>query len=185
MKYAFDLIKSDRKSISLEIRPDGKLTVHAPKNMTFTEINRFVEKKQDWIEATLKKYSIGSGEGDIQPFTEDELKELTAKAKEYIPDRVKFFADKMGITYGKITIRQQKTRWGSCTSDGNLSFNCLLMLMPQGPRDSVIVHELCHRRVMNHSKAFYDEILKVMPDYYENDKWIKKHGCKLMRRLYR
>ncbi|MDY3888895.1 MAG: M48 family metallopeptidase, partial [Agathobacter sp.] len=84
---------------------------------------------------------------------------------EYIPKRVAYFADIMGVDYGRITIRMQKTRWGSCSSKGNLNFNCLLMLAPPEVIDYVVVHELCHRKEMNHSKAFWREVERVLPDY--------------------
>ena len=94
-------------------------------------------------------------------------KKLASKALDYIPGRVKYYADIIGVTYGKITIRNQKTRWGSCSSKGNLNFNCLLMLMPPEVIDYVVVHELCHRKQMNHSKAFwrkYFQTIKIQLD---------------------
>jgi len=94
--------------------------------------------------------------------------------------RVEYFANIMGVTYGNITIRNQKTRWGSCSSKGNLNFNCLLMLAPSEILDYVVVHELCHRKQMNHSKAFWLEVEKVLPDYKESIEWLKEEGCQLM-----
>ena len=84
------------------------------------------------------------------------------------------------MTYGRVSVRCQKTRWGSCSSKGNLNFNCLLMLTPDGVIDSIVVHELCHRKVMNHSGRFYAEVLKVMPDYAEHHGWLKEHGEMLL-----
>ena len=105
---------------------------------------------------------------------------LADKALEVIPTRVEYFANIMGVTYGNITIRNQKTRWGSCSSKGNLNFNCLLMLAPSEILDYVVVHELCHRKQMNHSKAFWLEVEKVLPDYKESIEWLKEEGCQLM-----
>lgn len=182
MKYHFDLIKSNRKSISLEIRPDGKLTVRVPSRMSIREINKYVEEKSEWIEKALEKYRLPDEEKE-NVLTETELRTLAEKARETIPPKVKKYADLMNVTYGNITIRSQHTRWGSCTSKGNLNFNCLLMMTPEKVIDSVIVHELCHRKEMNHSNRFYDEIYKVFPDYDECDKWLKSNGYKLMRQL--
>ena len=182
MKYSFDLIKSNRKSVSIEVRPDGKVTVHAPSSMSYKEICAIVEKREEWIERTLKKRR--NTDFTAEPLTGEEIEELCLRLKEIIPEKAEYYAKKIGVTYGKITIRKQKTRWGSCSSKGNLSFNCLLLLAPERVMDSVIVHELCHLKEMNHSKRFYDEILKVMPDYYEQDLWLKKNGMALMQRLY-
>ena len=108
---------------------------------------------------------------------------LTDKALDIIPRRVEYFAKRIGVTYGRITIRNQKTRWGSCSSKGNLNFNCLLMLAPSEVLDYVVVHELCHRKEMNHSKAFWIEVEKVFPDYRDMVKWLKEEGSQIMQRL--
>lgn len=182
MKYSFDLTKSDRKTISIEVRPDGKVTVRAPFKMPYAEIVKFVESREGWIEKTLEKCR-GKGNEEIVPFTEEELKELADKALKIIPPKVKYYAEKMGVTYGKITIRKQKTRWGSCSSQGNLNFNCLLVLTPDEVIDSVVVHELAHRKEMNHSKRFYAEIYKVYPEYDKYHSWLSNNGFSLMAKL--
>ena len=99
-----------------------------------------------------------------------------------IPDRVRHFAPKVGVTVRRITIRNQTTRWGSCSAAGNLNFNCLLMLTPPEVIDSVVVHELCHLLQMNHSPAFYAEVHRVYPDYDRWNDWLKAHGREIMRR---
>ena len=89
----------------------------------------------------------------------------------------------VGVSYGGITIRAQKTRWGSCSSKGNLNFNCLLLLAPAEVLDYVVVHELCHRREMNHSPKFWAEVERVLPDYDARRKWLKENGPGLISRL--
>jgi predicted metal-dependent hydrolase len=86
----------------------------------------------------------------------------------------------VGVDYRRITIRSQKTRWGSCSSSGNLNFNCLLLLAPPEVLDYVVVHELCHRKEMNHSPRFWAEVGRVLPDYKKRNKWLKENGSRLM-----
>ena len=119
---------------------------------------------------------------EVQPFTQEEINALAEKAKQIIPERVKYYAPKIGVTYNRITIRCQRTRWGSCSSKGNLNFNCLLALFPIEVIDSVVVHELCHRKHMNHSKEFYAEIDRVFPDYKRCNKWLKDNGGVYLKR---
>ena len=119
----------------------------------------------------------------MNKLTDAQLKELVKKAKKIFPVKVDYFADKMGVTYGRISIRKQHTRWGSCSSDGNLNFNALLMLMPNEMQDYVVVHELAHRIEMNHSKRFYAEVAKILPDYKEREKYLKENGSKIISLL--
>lgn len=84
----------------------------------------------------------------------------------------------MGVSYGSITVREQKTRWGSCSAKGNLNFNWKLVLMPEEILDYVVVHELAHRLQMNHSTEFWDEVEKILPDYRKRRQWLKENGQK-------
>ena len=111
------------------------------------------------------------------------IKELADKARIFIPERVKYYAEVIGVDYGRITIRCQKTRWGSCSSKGNLNFNCLLMLMPSEVIDYVVVHELCHRRVMDHSARFWAEVEREYPDYRRQIQWLNAEGEALLDSL--
>lgn len=101
------------------------------------------------------------------------LEWLKEKAENYIPGRVKYFSDEYGFKYRKIKIRNQKTRWGSCTSKGNLSFNAKLMSLNKRLIDYVVIHELCHLKEMNHSKKFWRRVEEIMPDYKELKKKLK------------
>ena len=84
------------------------------------------------------------------------------------------------MTYGRITIRNQKTRWGSCSSKGNLNFNVALMLVPEEVMDYVVVHELTHRKEMNHSQSFWTEVERVCPEYRKYRAWLKKEGTAVL-----
>ena len=179
----YRLVRSSRKSIGLEIR-DGELLVRAPHYATKNEIDRVIREKSSWIEKHLTESRRRKESTEqIEPLTRSELEELAQKALEYIPERAAYYARLLGVQYKRITIRNQRTRWGSCSAKGNLNFNCILMLTPPGAIDSVVVHELCHLKYMNHSKAFYQEIAKVFPEYDRWHRWLKENQPQLMARL--
>lgn len=191
------IIRSNRKTLAIQINPDLSVTVRAPIYASQREIERILKEKEGWIqkhiekireqEAKRKEMYGEKGEygksAEREYLSNEEIHKLAEKALEYIPKRVSYFAKQIGVTYGKITIRNQKTRWGSCSSKGNLNFNCLLMLTPPEVIDYVVVHELCHRKEMNHSGAFWAEVEKVLPDYKEQVKWLKENGGKIIGRM--
>ena len=181
----YTVIRSKRKTISLELRPDG-LLVRAPRFATKWQIDRFVKDHELWIEKHREKLEERQRAlKDVDRLSDEDLKELVKKAKEVIPERVAHYAPLVGVTYGRITIRNQKTRWGSCSAKGNLNFNCLLMLTPPEVIDSVVVHELCHRLQMNHSDRFYREVRRVYPEYDKWNRWLKKNGRSILDRASR
>ena len=177
------VIRSNRKTIALEITPKGEVLVRAPFSMPESEIEKFVKDKEAWIWKHLSKIEKKTEEqSQIEPLSDAELQKLGDLALKVLPQRVKLYAAQMGVSVGRITIRCQKTRWGSCTREGNLNFNCLLMLAPEEVQIYVVVHELCHRLEMNHSKRFWAEVAKVMPDYQVHQKWLKENGSRLIAR---
>ena len=177
------VVRSKRKTLALQVTPEG-LVVRAPRWATKREIERFTMEHRDWIEQHWRKVQEQQRALEsVQPLSEEELKKLKKEAAAYIPERVRYYAPLVGVDYGRITIRAQKTRWGSCSVEGNLNFNCLLMLTPPEAIDSVVVHELCHRKEMNHSAEFYKEVLRVFPEYKKWDKWLKKNGQALQARI--
>ena len=175
----YTVIRSSRKTLVAEIR-QGKLTVRAPFWASDEDVARFVREHRRWIEKHLAKAAQAA---DAQKLTAEELRALAEQARMAIPKRAAYYAPLVGVTYGRITIRSQRSRWGSCSRKGNLNFNCLLMLVPPEVLDSVVVHELCHRKEMNHSERFYAEVLRVFPDYRAQAKWLKENGESLMARL--
>lgn len=179
----YTIIKSNRRTFALEIKSD-KLIVRAPSRVTDEEINAFVTMHKRWIEKNILKMKKRKEMlDDTEPLSKDDIQALTEKALNVIPNRVRHYAEIIGVTYGRITIRNQRSRWGSCSAKGNLNFNCLLMLAPPEVLDSVIVHELCHRKVMNHSDKFYAEVLRAFPNYYVCSKWLKENGDVLVMRM--
>ena len=175
-----EIIRSRRKTMALEITPQCAVRVRAPLGMPEEEIRRFVQEKSDWILKHLAVMEKKAGElKEIRPMSVEELEALADRACQVIPERVRYFAPKVGVDYGMITIRNQKTRWGSCSARGNLNFNWRLILAPEEVLDYVVVHELAHRREMNHSKAFYAIVESVLPDYRQARRWLREHGDSL------
>lgn len=166
------LIRSDRRSLGLEIRkiPEGgaELLIRAPRRMKIAYIEWFINEKERWI---TEKYLAALVEKpcpqmmEIPEYVTEQW--LRTEGAERFQQKTAFWAARMKVTYGRITIRDQRTRWGSCSSRGNLNFNWRLLLMPERVMDYVIVHELAHRREMNHSAAFWQIIETYLPDYRE------------------
>ena len=177
--YEYTLIRSTRRSIAMSVK-DGKLIVRAPLTATREEIDDVLKHHGQWI---AKHLSLQEKARDIEPLTPEELKALADRAVRELPELIDRYAGLLHVTVNKITVRAQHTKWGSCTSAGNLSLNVLIMLMPPKVRDAVIVHELCHRKEMNHSKRFYDLLYSICPDYEESRKWLNENGAALMARL--
>ena len=179
----YTIIRSKRRTIAIQITENG-IVVRAPKRVSDREIALFVEKHKDWISKHLDRLAKQQEEyANVEKLTYDELRALAKEAVNYIPERVKYYAPLIGVTYGRITIRSQKTRWGSCSSKGNISFNALLMLAPEEVRDYVVIHELAHIRQMNHSKDFWNIVSYFDPSFREHRKWLKTEGTKLIERL--
>ena len=177
---SYQIIRSARKTISLQITPTGEVIVRCPTRYPVREVEKFVESKRNWLQKHLVQIEKHA---DAEPFTRAEIEALADRALKTIPERVRYFAPIVGVSYGRITIRNQRTRWGSCSAKGNLNFNCLLMLCPTEVLDYVVVHELCHRKELNHSAAFWAEVEKVCPDHRIYRKWLKDNGTFLIGRL--
>ena len=181
MEYA--LIRSKRKTLSVQVKPDGSVIVRAPLRYPRREIDRSLRERADWIRVhreKMLKLQAEKEEHRVNALTDAQLRDLKRRASIAFPERTAHFAPLVGVTYGRITIRSQKTRWGSCSSKGNLNFNCLLLLAPPEVLDYVVVHELCHRKFMNHSPRFWAEVERVLPDYRIHRKWLRDNGPRLM-----
>lgn len=178
MLFDAELIRSSRRTVAVQITHDGGVVVRAPLWMSDRKIEAFLESKRSWIEKHLAHTAP-----QLPPLTEEEIAALLAAAKEDLPRRVERLALQVGVSVNRVTIRCQRTRWGSCSAKGNISLNCLLMLCPEVVRDYVVVHELCHRREMNHSPRFWAEVERVMPEYRRHRRWLKEEGCAIMRRV--
>lgn len=183
-EYNVEVRRSKRKSAAIKITADMQIVVFVPLYVSDNEIERMVISKSKWIdEHMLKVQSTVDERSKLEKITFEQVKELADQAVEYIPKRVKYYAEKENFVYNKITIKNLVSRWGSCSTKGNLNFNCLLMLMPDYVIDYIVVHELCHLREMNHSEKFWAEVEKIMPDYQRAELWLKQNGGNLISRM--
>ena len=174
--FTYELVRSRRRSMSLKVELDGTITVRAPFRTPPETADGFVESHRDWIEVRLR---AGEQILAVRPsYTETERLEGKKRAENVLKERCCYYAGLMGVSYGSITVREQKTRWGSCSAKGNLNFNWKLVLMPEEILDYVVVHELAHRLQMNHSTEFWDEVEKILPDYRKRRQWLKENGQK-------
>ena len=176
----YELIRSDRKTIAIQIKDGGRVVVRAPRRTPVAEIQKFVDAKKAWIETHVR---VMRQRQAAEAFSQEELRRLADAAVKDLAPRAARFAAAMGVSYNRITIRAQKSRWGSCSAKGNLNFNCLLMLCPEDVRDYVVVHELCHLKELNHSARFWKEVAAVLPDYAPRRSWLKENGGRLIQRL--
>ncbi len=190
-EFTYTVIHSNRKTAAIEVRFDGQVIVRVPNRYSGCKVQSFVEEKRPWIERAVKNMEKKRLEREryekehpLEKLTREELDQLADDALKDLPMRVRKYAQIIGVQYGRITIRCQKTKWGSCSAKGNLNFNCLLLRAPENVRDYVVIHELCHRKEMNHSPRFWAEVDKVMPDYKVHKKWLRDHGGELMGLVY-
>lgn len=179
------LVRSSRKTLAVQIRADGTVIARAPLRMPKDRILCFLSEKASWIrmqQGRMQEREKMRQQARIHLDAAQE-KELRERAKSVLAQRTAHFARQIGVTYGRITVRDQKTRWGSCSQTGNLNFNFRLILAPLEVLDYVVVHELCHRRQMNHSAQFWQEVAQVLPDYRKRKAWLTENGWRLMGEL--
>jgi predicted metal-dependent hydrolase len=166
----YELIYSNRKTLSVSVK-GGIITVRAPIGTKREIIEAFIKKHSCWIQTHLikEKERISKTEN----LTDEQIGILKKEARTYFTQKSEYYAKIMGLKFGRITITSARTRHGSCSSKGNISYSYRLMLYPEPAREYVIVHELSHLLEMNHSKRFYKIVERFMPDYKERRRMLK------------
>ena len=176
-----EVVYSRRRTLGLEVRADGRVILRAPKGLSNQAVMDFVKERQAWIvqkwfeTERIRRQKAGRPLRDYEqnPALEAQYRK---EARRRITERAAYFAEKMGVDYGRIAIKAAKTRWGSCSAQGNLNFHWKLILMPPAILDYVVVHELAHRIEMNHSPRFWAQVERILPDYRERRRWLKENG---------
>jgi predicted metal-dependent hydrolase len=161
------------RRMRLAIHRGGLLVVTIPTRMSERMMERFLLEKADWVLAKIemmkKKMPI-----EVVPMSKIELKRMKVVALELVHRRLEYFNDYYRLTYYNVAIRNQKTRWGSCSRQGNLNFNVKIAILPAKLADYIIVHELCHLKEMNHSERFWKLVAQTFPDHKELRKELRK-----------
>ena len=172
------VIRSARKSLGLEVRDANTVLARIPTRVSDRELKAFVENHRSWI---LEKTEVMAEREEKRKSTPAPPPELLSKTYRMkiqlkIGKRVRHYCEAMGVTVGYVTVKNQKTRWGSCSAKGNVNFNYQLAFLPDELLDYVVIHELAHRRHMNHSRAFWAEVEKYCPDYLERREQLKEYS---------
>jgi len=160
-----EIRRSARRTLSLEVRDDGRVIARAPQRMPAAEIERFARKKASWIAEARERAARRLEEAGAPP-SEAEIAQWKREARRDLACRLAFWAPRIGVVPGKLSIRFQHSRWGSCAgATHTISLNCQLMRTGEELRDYVVVHELCHLLQPNHSAAFWELVERQLPDY--------------------
>lgn len=163
MKFEYTVVRSQRKSISIQVDKDCNITVRAPFFVQQKEIDGFMQEKKTWLEKTIIKQR--ERKKNTKEYTDEEIEILRKRAKEIIPEKVGYYSGIMGVEPIAVKINSARTRYGSCSGKNSLNFSLYLMDKDEKFIDYVVVHELAHIKHHNHSEAFYQFVEQFMPDY--------------------
>lgn len=168
------------KSIRLAVHPGGKIVVSAPRFVPQFLINKFISDKSDWLlEKVLYFSKFKIVEKKSKKEQREEYLDNKEKAQVIAESRLEYFNKFYNFKWGNVTIRNQKTRWGSCSRKGNLNFNYKIALISKEESDYIIVHELCHLKEFNHGKKFWDLVALTIPKYKEIRSSLRRNALKL------
>lgn len=176
LRIPISLNRAKRKTLSVTVIPGGSLLIKAPVRMPEREIKRFLEQRRYWIYKQTKHVLEEDAERICR--SGEEIKRLRRQARIVLTEKTDYYKSMIGVDYKQLRIGDQKTRWGSCSSKATISYNWRLVLMPDEIMDYVVVHELCHLLEMNHSKEFWNQVSRIIPDYKTRRKWLKENGSR-------
>lgn len=174
LKIPIELKRQKRKTLAVTVTPEGGLLIKAPERMPEKEIERFLGQRRYWIYKQTKHMLAANADRIYR--SEEEIKKLREQARTMLTEKTDYYKKILGVNYKRLRIGDQKTRWGSCSSNGTISYNWRLILMPEEIMDYVVVHELCHLLEMNHSNNFWHQVSGIIPDYKVKRKWLKENG---------
>ncbi|MFA6994963.1 MAG: SprT family zinc-dependent metalloprotease [Patescibacteria group bacterium] len=174
LEYTLKFSRRARR-MRLTIYHDGNLIVTAPHRMSEKTIEQFILEKSRWIIDKLAYFKNRPKPIFIKD-RKKEYEEYRNQALIFVQKRIEYFNQFYGFRFKQIKIKNQKTRWGSCSKKGNLNFNYKIFLLPEKLADYVIVHELCHLKELNHAQKFWDLVVRTVPDYWQIKRELRKVG---------
>jgi len=151
------------RQIKISIYPDGRLSLSRPRWVSEARAEKFLWSKRDWLAEKLKNIPRQT----TKPINPTEDRKQRAQARKFVEAKLDYFNRYYDFHFQRVSIRDQRTRWGSCSKDGNLNFNYRLIFLPEALADYIIVHELCHLKEFNHSANFWALVARTLPDYKE------------------
>lgn len=182
MKFDLKIIRSRRRSVEIQVKSVNTIVVRAPLFLSDDAIKKLVLEKGSWINKKIKQLENKSALS-LPNFTEKEIEALREKTRATVTQRAEYFAKILNVSFNKLSVKKQRSVWGSCSAKQNINFNLLLCLCPNNVIDYIVVHELCHLKELNHSRKFWDEVEKILPDYKASRLWLKTNGGALIKRL--
>lgn len=165
-------ISKRARGVRLAVHSDGAVVVTSPKWIGKRMVQKFVSEKSEWILDKIRRVSTRPKK-ILDTRSRAEYLEHKERAGVIVTQRLEYFNMQYGFAYKRISIRNQKTRWGSCSKQGNLSFHYKIAFLPENLADYIVVHELCHLKEMNHSKNFWDLVARALPDHKDRRKKLR------------
>jgi predicted metal-dependent hydrolase len=156
----------------LRVRPDGDIRVTIPRGGSQAEAARFVERHREWAHRQRTRMLATRRPPEVD-------RDVRRHAMEVLPPQLLALAAAHGLTVARVTIRDQRSRWGSCSPKGHIALNFRLMLMPPSVREYVLIHELMHLKQANHSIRFWRLVEAACPGFRDAERWLKAHGASL------
>ncbi len=163
------------KVMRLAVYPNGSLIVTVPRFFNLDYVAKFLDSKSSWISSKLKYFAAHKPRTKLV-YSKSDYKKLKIVAKNLVEQRLLYFNQTYNLKWGRVAVRDQSTRWGSCSKKGNLNFNFRIALITPEQADYIVVHELCHLAEFNHSKNFWELVKKTIPNYVLLRRQVKQYS---------
>ncbi len=174
-KFSYTIKKSKRaKRMRLAVYCDGSVVVTSPTCVRQSAIDQFIADKKKWAIGKINFFSSVERK-PVRAFSREDYLKYKGETLKFAKERVEFYSRDQSFPLNKICIRNQKTRWGSCSKRGNINLNYKIFFLPEALRDYIIVHELCHLKEFNHSQSFWALVGEIIPNYINIKKELRKY----------